>query len=325
MIIREPAVAGQFYPANPDKCRAELLELVKASSADAEADARVAKTDDRRLTGESVPEPSGIPRRIGPQHASGFPQLMGGLVPHAGWMCSGGVAAGVFTALAASRSPDVVILFGGVHRYGGRQAAVFCTGRWNTPLGPLEIDARLAERILGYTNLIVDDHYAHEDEHSIEVQMPFVKHLFPEAKVVPIMVPAAPTAHEVGEAVGRTLSAYKYDGLIVGTTDLTHYGPRYGFVPQGVGAKGNAWAKTENDRRFIDLVCAMRTKELVAEAADRKNACSGGAAAATLAAVSALGATRGVLLKHTTSSEVLAGQFPGEQNDSVGYAGVVFS
>ncbi len=177
---------------------------------------------------------------------------------------------------------------------------------------------------MGHTNLIVDDAYAHEDEHSIEVQMPFVKHLFPEAKVVPIMVPATRTAHEIGEAVGRTLTAYKYDAVVVGTTDLTHYGPRYGFIPYGVGAKGNTWARDHNDRRFLDMICLMKTRELVPEAANHKNACAAGATAATVAAAIALGATKGVLLKHTTSSEAVAGRMPDDQHDSVGYAAVVF-
>ena len=298
MIVRDPVVAGQFYPANPGQCRAELIELLKVVSSERESDARAVAAGEH---------------------------LVGGLVPHAGWVCSGAVAGSVFAVLAASRSPSVVILFGSVHRHFGREAAMFSAGRWETPLGPVEIDTRLAERILGHTNLIVDDAYAHEDEHSIEVQMPFVKYLFPEARAVPIMVPPVKAAGEVGQAVARTLTAYKYDALVVGTTDLTHYGPSYGFAPKGVGASGSAWAKTENDRRFIDLVCAMRAKELVPEAEDRKNACGSGAAAATVAAANALGAREGVLLRHTTSSEVLAGRVPGEHTDSVGYAAVVFT
>jgi len=290
MMIREPVVAGQFYPGNPERCRAEVLQLLKEGSADYDSNKRP----------------------------------VGGIVPHAGWVFSGAVAAKVFNALAASRSPDVIVLLGGVHRFQGREAALFTAGRWETPLGPVEVDDRLAERIMGHTNLIVDDAYAHEDEHSIEVQMPFVKHLFPQAKVVPIMVPVTPIAYEVGEAVGRTLTAYKYDALVVGTTDLTHYGPRYDFIPHGVGAKGNTWAKDDNDRRFVDMVCSMKAKELVPEAADRKNACASGAAAATVAAATALGATKGVLLEHTTSSEVVAGGMPDDQYDSVGYAAVVF-
>ena len=200
---------------------------------------------------------------------------------------------------------------------------MFGSGRWETPVGSVAVDARLAERILSHTNLIVDDAYAHVDEHSLEVQMPFVAHLFPDTPVVPIMVPIVPTAPEIGEAVGRTLKTYNYDALVVGTTDLTHYGPRYGFTPHGVGRQGHDWAK-ENDRRFVELLCSMRAAELVPEAASHRNACNSGAAAATIAATRALGATDGVLLEHTTSSEVLGGEGAGDQDDSVGYAAVVF-
>jgi AmmeMemoRadiSam system protein B len=256
-----------------------------------------------------------------PPESGSHKRLIGGLVPHAGWSFSGAIAANVFGLLAAARSPDIVVLFGSVHRHSGERAAMFSAGRWETPLGPIEIDSRLTERILGHTNLIADDPYAHEGEHSLEVQMPFVKHLFPDAKVVPIMVPPVEAADEVGEAVARTLNVYKYDALIVGTTDLTHYGPSYGFTPRGIGAKGNAWAKAENDRRFIELVCSLRGKEVVPEAVNRRNACGSGAVAATLGAVVALGATEGILLDHTTSAEVL----PGDQSDSVGYAAIVFA
>jgi AmmeMemoRadiSam system protein B len=291
MMIREPVVAGRFYPAQAERCRADLEDLLESSAP----------------PGDLCDAP-----------------LLGGLVPHAGWMCSGRTAAKVFAALAASRRVEVFVLFSGVHRYRGREAALFASGQWETPLGPVEVDSRLAERILGHTNLIVEDPYAHEEEHSLEVQLPFVRRLFPEARIVPLMVPITTAAPEVGQAVARTLTAYDYDAIILGTTDLTHYGPSYGFVPQGVGAKANAWAKQANDRPFIDLVCQMRADDLVPEATVRKSACNSGATAATVACVRELGATEGVLLEHTTSSEVLAGAAPQELTDSVGYAGIVF-
>ncbi len=291
MMIREPIVAGQFYDAKPDRCRVAVEQLL--------ADF------------QPVSSPTGC--------------WYGGLVPHAGWVCSGAVAAHVLATLAVNRTPSTIVLFGGVHRYQGRVAAMFSHGRWETPLGPMDIDDRLAERIGGHTNLIVDDPYAHEEEHSIEVQLPLIKHLFPEAKIVPIMVPMMAAAHEVGEAVVRTLSSYEYDALIVGTTDLTHYGPRYGFTPEGVGAEANAWAKDVNDKRFVDLVCQLKHDQLVAEASQYRNACSSAAAAATLGAVRASGATEGVLLEQTSSSEVLGGTCPEGMADSVGYAGIVFA
>ena len=243
MRIREPVVAGQFYASEPAICQASVEQLL-----------REVEVDDR------VPE-----------------VVRGGLVPHAGWICSGAVAVEVWRTLAARSSATTVVLFGAVHRHRGRQAAVFGGGAWETPLGRLTVDDRLAERILGHTNLILDDPYAHEHEHSLEVQMPLIKHLLPEAKVLPIIVPPTDTAHEVGEAAARTIQAYKYDALIVGTTDLTHYGPSYGFVPQGIGPEGNRWAKTDNDRRFLELVYALKAEEVVAEARRHQNACGGGA------------------------------------------------
>lgn len=289
-MIREPVVAGQFYPAEAEPCRQELEQYLR----------------------ETVPV-----------HQVGR-GAVGGLVPHAGWVCSAAVAAKVFTALAATGPPDVLVLFGGVHRYRGQSAVMFVSGCWQTPVGSVEIDSRLADRILGHTTLIVDDAFAHEAEHSLEVQMPFIRHLFPDTKVVPILVPIEEKATEVGEAVGRTLVAYNYNAMIVGTTDLTHYGPRYGFVPKGVGAGAIAWAKEDNDRRFIDLVCEMKADKLLTEARSHRNACNSGAAAATVTASAALGATCGVLLEHTTSCEVLLKKDYGEQSDSVGYAAIVF-
>ncbi len=291
MIVREPVVAGRFYPAHPDRCLADLASLLG---------------------------------NLGPV-GSISTRFYGGIVPHAGWAFSGAVAARVFRMLADAANPDVIVLFGSVHRYTGRRAALFSSGRWETPIGPVDVDERLAERLLGQTNLLVADVHAHTDEHSIEVQMPFVKHLFPAARVLPIMVPPTPDAHEVGEAVARALNTYIYKAIVVGTTDLTHYGPQYGFVPHGIGPAGNRWAKDVNDQRFIDLVCDLKAEHVVAEAAEHRNACSAGAVAASLRATLTLGASEATLVARTTSADILASRGTGGAENSVGYAGFVFS
>jgi len=291
MRIREPVVAGRFYAAGADRCKEELLALL----------AELANCVPRENT------------------------MFGGLVPHAGWMCSGAVAAEVFWQLAQSPQPDVIVLFGGVHKYRGREGAMFASGRWETPVGAAMIEDRLAERIMGHTNLIVDDPFAHESEHSIEVQVPLVVHLFPGVKIVPIMVPPSTLAVEIGASVAHTLKAYRYHAMVIGTTDLTHYGPGYGFTPHGADDDGMRWAKDKNDARFIAKVCDMRADQLVDEATRHKNACSSGAVAATVSATRVLGATRGTLLTHTTSGEVLADRLGPISGDSVGYAGIVFS
>jgi AmmeMemoRadiSam system protein B len=291
MRVRETVFAGRFYPGAAEGCRDELIEMLD----------------------HAVEAPADLGKPVA------------GLVPHAGWIYSGTVAAAVFKVFAKREPPQSIVLFGAVHRSPARKAALFDSGRFETPLGPLMVDDRLADRILGHTNLLAQDPYAHEDEHSIEVQLPFIKHLYPDVKIVPIMVPPTDEAHEVGEAVGRTLTAYKYDAFVVGTTDLTHYGPMYGFTPHGLGAEGAKWAKTQNDSRFLDLVCAMKGREVVAEAAINHNACGSGAVAATIGAAAALGATKGHILQHTNSAEVMEERSGARASDAVGYAAVVFS
>ena len=287
-MIREPAVCGTFYPNSQQECR-NTLEGCFAEH----------------------PTSSSVEGRI-----------VGGIVPHAGWMCSGKVTAAVFAAIAVQRSPETFIVFGAVHRVRGRQAALFGGGRWETPLGPISIDGRLAERVASQTNLVIDDPYAHEPEHSIEVQVPFIQLKFPDAKLLPIMVPPGGDAPEVGRAVARTIQAYRYDAVVVGSSDLTHYGPRYGFTPEGGGPQGLEWAKNVNDRRVIEAMLSLDADGIVPETAEHRNACGGGAIAAAIAASSVLGADRGVLLEHTTSREVLG---PSSGDDAVGYAGIVFA
>jgi len=286
MMIREPIVAGSFYPAAAEACRASLNGCLERRAA-----------------------------------ATGDGRIVGGVVPHAGWMCSGGVAGAVFSAIAEQGAPETVVLFGAVHQPRCVNVSAFVDGRWETPLGCIDIDHRLGERVLGHTNLIVSEPYAHEAEHSIEVQVPFIQHLFPNAKLLPIMVPPNDRAPEVGRAVGGTLEAYGCRAVVLASTDLTHYGPRYGFTPMGVGDKGLAWAKDVNDRRQIDRMLAMDAEGVIPEARQHRNACGSGAVAAAIAASQAMGARSGVLLEHTTSREVLG---PEMGDDAVGYAGVVF-
>jgi AmmeMemoRadiSam system protein B len=250
--------------------------------------------------------------------------LTGGIVPHAGWTFSGPTAARVFAALAARRQPGTVVLFGADHARAARAGAMFATGQWSSPLGDVAIDERLAERIMSMSQGIVDDPHAHDREHSIEVQVPFVQHVWPEAKILPIIVSPTPQAVEVGQAVARAIGTYKTDAVLVGSTDLTHYGPNYGFTPQGVGLEALVWAKDVNDRRLIDLILKMDTEAVVPDAAAHRSACGAGAIAATIAACQSLGATQSVLLEHTTSYEVARRMYDESATMAVGYAGIVF-
>jgi len=290
MMIREPVQAGRFYPAGEKECRAELQGLIPPA--------------------DTLPA---LPK-----------VLYGGIVPHAGWICSGAVAARTFAAIAARRSPATVVVFGAMHRPTRVEAAVFARGAWVSPLGEIAIDERLAERVLSASPLIRDEPYAHEEEHSIEVQVPLIQYVFPGAKLLPIIVFPGPRAGDAGRAAARAVRDSSADAVFVGSTDFTHYGPGYGFVSEGVGEAGLAFAKA-NDRRLIERILALDVEAIVPEAKANRSACGSGAIAACVAACVEAGATRALLLEHTSSADVLGRITRNATTDSVGYASIVFA
>lgn len=309
MPVRSPAVAGTFYPSDGSSCRG-LIDRCRDEAAAGRW--RVAKAD------LAPPSPVG---------------WLGGIVPHAGWVYSGTLAAAVFEAIAhpagrpsassapAAATPRAIILFGAVHVWGVRKTAIYPAGAWHTPLGDAEIDTDLAREIAERLGDLADTSaQAHADEHSIEVQVPFVQTILPDVRIVPIMVPPGPDAARVGERLGDLL-VDRPDIVAVGSTDLTHYGPRYGFTPKGVGPHSLRWVREENDRRMVDLILKGRAEDVVPEYQNNQNACGPGAIAAAVAAARTRGRASGRLLAYATSLDVRPER---TAQDFVGYAGVVF-
>ena len=211
---------------------------------------------------------------------------------------------------------------GAAHGYFGATPAVDGSDAWDTPLGRTTIDESLRQALLDSGTAVLDSS-AHRHEHSIEVQVPFIQHMFPDARIVPIIVPPNESAMPLGEALAETCR-FRRTVVAIGSTDLTHYGPRYGFTPMGVGAEALHWASEVNDRQFIDLALALEPARLLANALENGNACGPGAAAAVVAAAQRLGAKKGVLLAHTNSNEVMLREMGTASRDSVGYAAIVF-
>jgi len=291
MATRNAVVAGQFYPPSHEGCVEEISEFIKEIR---------------------------LPKRL-PE------QIAAGLVPHAGWVFSGRTAAMVFMAVRKrSGHVDTFVIFGAAHSYYGDTAAVYDVGAWETPSGMIDVDEELAKKILN-TGKAVAGAGAHSYEHSIEVQVPLVQYLFPQAKIVPVLTPAVEGAVALGEAVGDIIREEPDKRIVcIGSTDLTHYGPRYGFEPQGVGPEAIRWAKNVNDREFIDFALKLEPEEMMESAERRNNACGPGAAAAAVAAAKRLGKTEGVLLEHINSSEVMLEKMGQASQESVGYAAIVF-
>jgi len=287
MTVRSPCVAGAFYPGSREGCVSALEACLSRPAPDLPPDGRV----------------------------------VGAAVPHAGWTFSGPTAGLAFRALLRGGAPTTVVLFGASHNPGVRRPSIMAEGAWETPMGEIAIDAALAAGILDAgAGAVVESAAAHDGEHSIEVQVPFIQHLFPEARIVPIIVPPFEGSADVGAAVAAAVGGAP-GAVVVGSADLTHYGPRFGIVGHGAGAEANRWVKEVNDRRMVDLLVSRDGSAILPEARDRHNTCGGGSLTALVAAVTALGATEAVLLEQTTSYEVQ----PDPYGDTiVGYASVAY-
>ncbi len=290
MHTRKPMVAGQFYPAGGDACLAEVRACIASGT---------------------------LPERLPDS-------IVAGLVPHAGWTFSGSLAALVFSAIRCRRPRvETFVISGAAHGYLGSKPAVDDSDGWETPLGTVAIDGPLRERLL-QQGTVTTEASAHRHEHSIEVQIPFIQHLFPEARILPIIVPPLETAVALGEALAEAAVEMEIDAVCIGSSDLTHYGPRYSFMPLGPGAEGLRWAHEVNDRAFIDLALQVEPEQLLAQAVESGSACGPGAAAAMLAAARRQGTKAGMLLAQTNSNEIMRRKMGTTSRDSVGYAALVF-
>lgn len=286
MVTRRACQAGSFYPSDETSCRQQIKDCLGTYQPPAE-----------------------------PEHP------VAGIVPHAGWVFSGPTAAKVFKSIYAKTSPATVLIFGAIHVREVSQAALFPEGDWETPCGKVAIDQKLADLLLHeLPDLVTADSAAHRGEHSIEVQIPFLQYLFPTINILPIMVPPDQNAPILGEKIAQLLPRHQKSVFVLGSTDLTHYGPRFWFTPFGQGNEALAKMKA-NDERIIDLATHMNAAEVILEAEQHHNACGAGAIAATVAAASVLGATQGYLLEHTTSQDVMPER---RATDFVGYAGIIF-
>jgi len=244
--------------------------------------------------------------------------LRGGIVPHAGWTFSGALAARTFAALARQAGPvDTVVLLGG-HLGPRSRGWVLGSGLWPTPLGDVPVDEALAAALAeasGVARIAPDDY---EPDNTLELQLPLVKACFPDAALVAATVAARPDALAIGARAVEAAARLGRRIVVVGSTDLTHYGPNYGFMPHGSGEAALRWVKDVNDRRAVDLMVALDADGLLSEALREHCCCCPGAAAAALVAGRAAGATTGHRLATLTSHDVHPG------SSFVGYASVVF-
>jgi MEMO1 family protein len=239
------------------------------------------------------------------------PGAVAGIAPHAGWAFSGAIAAGVIAAL--DPEAETVVVVGG-HLGRGDRAVAAREESYETPLGPLAADLELLAAIEAGASLGTDD----EADNTVEVQLPLVQALLPRARVLGLRAPPRAESYELGQRIAGAAAAIGRAVVVVGSTDLTHYGPNYGFQPKGTGRRALQWVRDENDARIIRAMVAMDKAGVLAAATEGRAACSAGGAVAAMGFAAAAGSAAGVLLRYSTSHDA-------HPDDSfVGYAGVVY-
>jgi len=191
-------------------------------------------------------------------------------------------------------------------------------GAIETPLGDIAVDGELVEALADSISIRRRPPQKFVDENTLELQYPFIKYFFPDAKIVVCGVAPSFFAPIIGTMAVDNAHALQRKIRVIGSTDMTHYGADFGFTPAGTGETAVEWVKTKNDAAAIEAMKSMDDKAIVEQGLTHHNMCCPGAAAATAAAARKMGASRAHLLDYATS-------FDTNPSDSfVGYTGLLY-
>ena len=272
--VRPSAVAGTWYPGDPGALRAAV---------------------DGHLA-EAGPAPAG--------------DVVALIAPHAGLVYSGPVAAHAYRAVTG-HPYDVVLLVGPSHYHGFEGVAIWPAGAFETPLGRVAVEAGVADRLLA--SPVVGTHpAAHDREHALEMQLPFLQEVLPDVPIVPLLFgyQERPTIEALSEALVEACAGLS--PLLVASTDLSHY--------------FDAARAAALDQVVVDHVARFDADGLLAEYdryplndRGRYVACGGGAAVAVMRAAARLGADRARVLRRADSGDV-----SGDKSAVVGYLAATF-
>ena len=233
---------------------------------------------------------------------------LGAVCPHAGWVYSGRTAGMVYSKLTPV---STYIIIGPNHSGLGAPVSIYAEGAWDTPLGPLEVDKELAVEIRERDRFAMFDTVAHKQEHSIEVQLPFIKLFNHHAKIVPIALGDynPDTCARLGNAIADALKAMhrEQDTLIVASSDMSHY-------------LSVEYAKAA-DKPALDHILKLDPAGLLKVVSENDiSMCGSGPVAVMLHAVKAMGATKAELVNYTNSGDI-----SGDYLQVVTYAGIIVS
>jgi AmmeMemoRadiSam system protein B len=281
MMIRRPVYAGSFYKSSPETLQKSIEACFKDSLGPGKLPKKAAETEE-----------------IAPYF----------LVPHAGHMYSGPVAASSYIELSKYKKPDTIVILGPNHTGMGSEIAVpDRVEGWETPLGTMEIDQEFIEKLLDDCSLVKKNDMSHDREHSIEVQLPFIQYLYDEP---PALVPIAllnqsyDASMYVGEIVGKL--AKDENIIVLASSDFTHF-------------ESHDTAKRK-DTSVLDAIEKMDPKSMYdIKYSDNVSMCGHGPIAATIEASKQTGRDKCRVLNYATSGDV-----SGDRSQVVGYGAAVF-
>jgi hypothetical protein len=268
--VREPAVAGSFYEADPVKLAQGIGEMLKAA-------------EEKPLKGK----------------------LVGLVCPHAGYSFSGPVAAFAYKQLQ-TRHYDTVVLIGPCHAGSFTGASVGVYAAFKTPLGEVPVDTELCQRLIASSKLIRSLPEAHRQEHSLEVQLPFLQTVMKDFRIVPILMgdSSFKTCKEVADRLSEV--AADRNMLLIASTDLSHY--------------LSYDACEEADKKTVEGLLRANAKGFYyGFIKGRYELCGAPAVVALMLVAARNGPVEAVLLKHANS-----GDTSGDKGRVVGYAAVAF-
>jgi MEMO1 family protein len=197
MELRKAAVAGYFYEDEKDSLNSQIKECFLSKFG---------------------------PKKLPKVNLKGERKIIGLISPHAGYMYSGPTASNGFFNLALDGKPETFIIIGPNHTGYGTQVSVMNKGKWETPLGDIEIEENLSNEIIENSKFARSDKAAHIYEHSIEVQLPFLQFLYGnEFKFVPICMlnQTLEVCKDLGNSIAKSIK--NKDVVIIASTDFTHY------------------------------------------------------------------------------------------------------
>ncbi len=289
MLTRKPAVAGSFYAADPNKLANQLQQAFKACG-------EPEKPTDRKI--------------------------IAGIVPHAGYTYSGSTATYAYKAMAESKRPDTIILLGPDHRGLGTSASIWQGSAWETPLGQLEIDYELGRIILQEDHIFNKELDPHQEEHSLEVQLPFIQAIYKDPpKIIPVSISTQldiAMARRMGEAIYRATKGRNI--IFLASSDFTHYGVNYGYFPFFGSSAEVEKQVHELDMTAIKAIEAIKPDEFLDHIQRTKaTICGAMPIAILLNTLKSMKIEKGKLLKYATSADVT-----GDRENFVAYASIIF-